>query len=530
MALWIPDWPVQAHRLEYDEQDPHPIALIAKHRVTACSAAARADGVRVGIREREAQLRCPNLITLPHDPEVDTRRFAPLLTSIEHWVPGVEPIRPGLVAVRARGPARYYGGEISAAIALHELISGLGFPETRVAIADGRFAAEQATRASSSDAEVTAPSPDTRIVPTDSTARFLAPLPVSRAADAELARTLQSLGIDTLGALAALPEPSVRERFGPAGIRAHRLASGLAETHIDEIRPRTPPEDFSVHIELEPPAAGADHLAFACSALTDRFDERLRTAGLVCTEVRIELTDDTGIRHERHWAHPRHFTGADLIGRLRWQSEALPQHERSSGIARVQITPVHTDRASAHEPGLWNTGPHERVHHHLSRAQGLLGHEGVGTATLTGGRLLTERWRYVPWSTPLSASQKQNRHSSAAQLPRSGPWPGNLVGPLPTVVFAEPLPVALHDANNTPVGIDDDLLTSPPTRFLIAPNSEVPQAIDTAVSAWSRPWPLRERWWRGHATRFRLQVLLADGDAWLLLGQDGTWTAEGRYL
>lgn len=106
-----------------------------------------------------------------------------------------------------------------------------------------------------------------------------------------------------------------------------------------------------------------------------------------------------------------------------------------------------------------------------------------------------------------------------------------MTGPLPAVVFPEPVPVTLLDANGTPVTIDsDDLLSAHPARLHVPPHSVGSEAVDAATNAWSRPWPLREGWWRGRPERFRLQLLLTDGDAWLLLHQGGVWAAEGRYL
>ena len=92
------------------------MALFEANRVVSCSAAAQAEGVRRGHRRREAQVRCPALVVAPFDADRDHRVFAPLLDRLEEVSPGIQVIRPGLVALRMRGPARYYGGELPAAI------------------------------------------------------------------------------------------------------------------------------------------------------------------------------------------------------------------------------------------------------------------------------------------------------------------------------------------------------------------------------------------------------------------------------
>ncbi|WP_244302856.1 DNA polymerase Y family protein [Leucobacter coleopterorum] len=435
LVFWVPDWPIQAFLRDQEEAPDPAIALIAQHRVVACSPAARVEGVRIGLREREAQSRCPSLVVHTHDPELDLRRFAPVAAELERLVPGVEVRRPGLCAMRARGPARYYGSEEQAANALISLAIELGLPDAGVGIADGLFAAEQAVRETTNSALVASPSERVRIVPPGNSAAFLSPLPVSRVTSESFATLLVGLGIRTLGALAALPEEAVQQRFGTEGVAAHRRARAADPSNSDKAQPRVPAREFSAEIAFEPPVDTAEQLGFACSALAEQFVAGFIAEHLVCTALRVELTDDIGAHHEREWLHPRHFTAADTVGRIRWQAAAIARaSERTgAGITHVRVTPTHTDHAAAHEPGLWNNEPDARVHHHLSRVQSRLGHTGVGTIELAGGRLLAERQRFVPWGT--TRAQKPSHRTSAA-----APWPGAIIGPTPARFFLSPSP------------------------------------------------------------------------------------------
>ena len=144
--LWVPDWPVAAHAQAHRIPLTEPIALIEKGMVFACSAAARAEGVRRGMRQREAQSRCTGLHLLRYDAALDSRAFEPVLTALEESLPGLHPVRPGTVAVRARGPARYYGGEQAAALTVLGTSPRSRSSGARVGIADGLFAAERAAR------------------------------------------------------------------------------------------------------------------------------------------------------------------------------------------------------------------------------------------------------------------------------------------------------------------------------------------------------------------------------------------------
>ena len=116
LGVWCPDWPVVAAGVEPGV----PAAVVHANRVVACSGAARAEGVRRGLRRREAQARCPELVVLEHDPGRDARAFEPVVAAVEAAVcPRVEIVRPGVCAFATRGPSRYFGGdeELAATVA-----------------------------------------------------------------------------------------------------------------------------------------------------------------------------------------------------------------------------------------------------------------------------------------------------------------------------------------------------------------------------------------------------------------------------
>ena len=115
MMIWCPDWPVHAATQAAGAGPDEPVAVLDKGRVVACSAAARADGIRRGLRARDAQSRCPELVVLAYDPVIDARAFEPVVAALEALVPGVQIVRPGMCAIRARGPRRFYGSEEKAA-------------------------------------------------------------------------------------------------------------------------------------------------------------------------------------------------------------------------------------------------------------------------------------------------------------------------------------------------------------------------------------------------------------------------------
>ncbi|MEJ1086756.1 DNA polymerase Y family protein [Microbacterium sp. Mu-80] len=512
-VLWFPDWPLRA---VLGTAPPHPpTALVHGNLVVACTASARAQGVRAGQRRRLAQGRSPSLRMLPHDPAADERAFLPVVRLVEQHAPGVHLLRPGLAALRSRGISRYHGGEGEAADALLALLTEAGYPEVCIGVADGVFTAELAAHAAE-----TADGRRRSIVPPGGSRDFLAPLPVPVLGDDELAGLLHRLGISTLGEFAGLDAMAVRDRLGEQGARLHALAQG-ADSRPPA--PRPPDPELVREIEFDAPLGQSDQIAFAVRQTADAVLLALGDASLVCTEARIDLTDDDGGVFSRSWLHPTCFDAGDLVDRVRWQLETLVErsdrgrtdgeHDAAHafrGIVAVRIAPIAVDDAAHHQPGLFGPGTDERLHHAVSRVQTLLGHRGVVTATMSGGRMLADRQVLTPWG-----------ERAVLERDPSQPWPGSLPGPLPAEVFSPLHPITVTGAEGVPVTVDDR-----------GELSCAPALIDgSQIVAWAGPWPLHEHRWDGARARsgHRFQLVDARQRAWLVFCADGRWWAEGRY-
>ena len=503
LVVWCPDWPVTAAGVG----DRAPVAVVYANRVVACSATAREEGVRRGLRRREAQGRCPQLAVLEHDPGRDARAFEPVVAAVEAFAPRVEIVRPGVCAVGTRGPSRYFGGDEAladrVAAAVGALLTGEG---CRVGVADGPFAAGLAARQG-------------RVVAPGQSPAFLAPLPVGALERPELADLLVRLGIRTLGAFAALPTTDVLARFGPEGALAHRLARGLDERPLVG---RAPPPELAVQVELDPPAQRVDTAAFAAKALADELHERLSGRGLACTRIAIEAETEHGESLSRLWRHDGALTPVATAERVRWQldgwlsgtlaSAAAP----TAGLSLLRLVPDQVVPGDGRQLDFWGgaaeaTGRAARA---LARVQGMLGPEAVVTAVRSGGRGPAEQVTLVPWGEPVAVGD------------RSAPWPGQVPPPSPATVFAEPVAALVVDAHGSPVGVTGRCaVTAPPARVSVAgePWEE--------VVAWAGPWPVDERWWDPSARRrrARFQVATAGGSAWLLALEAGSWWADAVY-
>lgn len=532
LVLVCPDWPVVAAGVPPTE----PAVVVAANRVRACSVAARAHGVRVGQRRREAQAACPELAVVVVDEHRDARAFEVVLASLDAVTPHLEVTRPGWCAFPTRGPSRYFGGDealaervrITVDAVLDSLpggpggLSGPGGPGgpggvgCRVGVADGPFAAGVAARRAR----------PVRVVPPGGSAGFLAPLPIRVLGRPELTGVLERLGVGTLGALAALPSADVAGRFGAEGTWAHRLASG------DDPRPPAvtdPPPDLSVVTELDPPAERADRAAFGARALAAELDERLGRRGLACTRLRVELETEHGETRIRSWRHEGALHPPAVVDRVRWQLEGWltgpPAHRPTAGVMRLALVPEEVMAASGRQLGFWGgeTASAERAARALARVQGLLGPDAALLPRWRGGRSPSEEVDLVPAHavdlTDPDGPAADERSSARA------PWPGRVPTPSPARLVVEPVAAEVRATTGDLVGVDArGLLSDDPAVVVLAGRPR-------SVVAWAGPWPADERWWDPprRRRRARLQVLTDEGTAHLLALEGGAWWAEATY-
>lgn len=506
IAVWCPDWPVTAAIAVAGSPADAPTAVFAAGRVAASNHPARTAGVRRGQRRREAQARCPELAVLERDDAVEARAFEPLVTALESIAPGVEITRPGLAAIAARGPSRYFGGETAVVQELSRALAEVTV-DVLIGVADGAFAAARAAR-------------QALIVPPGGSARFLAGLPVStldESGTSELIDLLGRLGLRTLGDFAALPARDVLDRFGPAGAWAHRQAGG----HDDRpVAARRPPADLDVETSFEPPLERADTVTFSTRESAERFVAALAARGLACTCLELQVACEGGEQSLRRWRHAGVLGAGDVLDRVRWQLEGwLSGSARPrSGVSRLRLVPVETVPLGTHQQALWGGAGDgdERAQRALARVQTLLGHGAVLTAAVDEGRSPARRTRL----TPRGDAPEPGR-------PAPAPWPGRLPAPAPSVLIDPPRPVQVLDAAGHPVTVTErGAVPMPPTRF--GPDG----SATVAVQAWAGPWPYDERWWDAASAQrcARFQLVDARGRGYLVRCTLGADTAPGWAL
>ena len=196
---------------------------------------------------------------------------------------GLECERAGEAFFEVGGLLGLYGGERGGVL---DAAAGVLRLPARIGVAPSRFAA----RAAAGQAE-------RRVVPGSRLREFLARIPVAHltprlglapAEAADLAETLERLGVPTLGALAALTPAQAADRFGPVGPRALRAARG----EEPPLRPRRPHEELAAELELPEGTAGG-RLEHALGLLVDRLlaDPRRRGRTLLGMRLGALLAD-----------------------------------------------------------------------------------------------------------------------------------------------------------------------------------------------------------------------------------------------
>ncbi|WP_057346450.1 DNA polymerase Y family protein [Mycobacterium tuberculosis] len=519
LAIWCMDWPAVAAAAAAGLSATAPVAVTLANRVIACSATARAAGVRRGLRRREAAARCPQLFIATADADRDARLFEGVIAAVDDLVPRAELLRPGLLVLPVRGPARFFGSEQMAAERLIDAVAAAG-AECQVGIADRLSTAVFAARAG-------------RIVEPGGDARFLSLLSIRQLATEpslsgpgrdDLTDLLWRMGIRTIGQFAALSRTDVASRFGADAVAAHRFARGEPERAPCG---REPPPDLAAELACDPPIDRVDAAAFAGRSLAAELHRALMAAGVGCTRLAIHAVTANGEERSRVWRCAEPLTEDATADRVRWQLDGWLNNRNArdrptAAVTLLRLQAVETVSASEGlQLPLWGgLGEQDRLRARraLVRVQGLLGPEAVRVPVLSGGHGPAERITLTVLG--LVAPEP------VPQADPGQPWPGRLPDPSPAVLFDDP--VDLLDAQGNPIRVTSrGMFSADPARLRV-------RGRDDRLGWWAGPWPDDERWWdpdRASGRTARAQVLL-DGDpgtALLLCYRQRRWYLEGSY-
>ena len=293
-CLRIPHLDLRIALLDQPELDGMPLALSnpesGRAVVLDVTDEASARGIRAGMTLREATALVPEAVIVMPNPAMVSRISHQILTQLESLSPLVEPDEQeqGCWYVDLRGLGRHYPTTTAAAERMIACVNPILRP--RAGIATARFTARIASG-------IARPG-QVRGVPAGTEKVFLASAPVAWLPfPPEMTNQLRRLGLQTMGAVAALPPSKLAARFGPDGRLAWELASGIDERRVT---PRPRQETIVEELAMPTPAISREMMMVGLRMMVNRAFSRKELKGKQVRQVTLRAM----LENRRSWERP----------------------------------------------------------------------------------------------------------------------------------------------------------------------------------------------------------------------------------
>lgn len=447
-------------------------------RVLDANARARAEGVRPGLADAEAVVRCPGLVRRPASAEAETAARHALLEACLSVSPRLEDAAPGLVHVDLAGLGRVFGDESELGRRLRRHAHAVGL-EARVGIAGSRAAAGVAARLGS----------PVHVLPPGAERAALAAVPLATLEwPAALAATFARWGLATLGDLAALPRAGVGARLGPAGLAAHDRAAGVDRAPF---RAWKPPPFWAEAQGLDWEITTVPALVPVLERVLTRLCARLAGAQLLIDVLEVRLALGSGGLHARSVALAAPLgEAAPIVSLLALEIEAHPPPAAVTGVAlSARVVPRR-----AAPGGLWQPpAPAPRdLATVLTRLTLLVGGANVGTPVVVDSHR-PDDYTLAPFDGHARAGDGvPGRDDDPAR-------PHPIAGSLALRRLRPPRLVEVDTHDGRPTRVRDT------------------SGLDAAVETSAGPWRLSGHWWDTDAwAHDEWDVALSDHTVWRL--------------
>lgn len=265
LSIWLPALAIERWAKTSDEPPETPVVLTVEGAhgpvVHALTRAAAERGARAGARLTDARALDPALVARPADPQGDLTLLRRLAAWAQRWSPLVEADGADCLRLDVTGVAHLFGGEEALARDVAGRFAAIGLT-ARTAIAPTASAAWALSHFAPG---LCGPEIEAR----------LAPLPVSSLRlDPATVRTLERLGLKSVGALARIPRLALARRFRGAGdvVEALDRALGCKAEPLTAIAGRPPP---APRLRLEEPATHSEAARQALERLVPDLEDEL---------------------------------------------------------------------------------------------------------------------------------------------------------------------------------------------------------------------------------------------------------------
>ncbi|HEX6071700.1 MAG TPA: DUF6504 family protein [Sphingomicrobium sp.] len=273
--------------------------------IHAVTEAAATRGARPGARLTDARALDPTLVAVPADPAGDEALLERLARWAHRWSPLVEIDGADALRLDVTGVAHLFGGEDGLVRDIRRRFAQIGLT-TRVAIAPTAAAAWALSHFGQSPITVTPAKAGVHVsanlealgksIDMDASLRWhdeIKPLHVSALRlDPDTVRTLERLGLKTIGALLEMPRLALARRFREDVVDALDRALGRKPEPLTAVPAAAPPRAL---LKLEEPATHPEAPGQALGRLIPRLVEQLQhrhlgARGLSLTGYRVDGT------------------------------------------------------------------------------------------------------------------------------------------------------------------------------------------------------------------------------------------------
>ena len=375
-------------------------ARAAGEWVAAASYEARVFGIHSAMPSTRARRLCPHAVFLPGDHSHYGEVSDQVMAILADVTPLVEPLSLDEAFLDVRGAARLLGPAPELAAEIRSRILEQEQLTCSVGVASSKFMAKLATERAKPRVEPSGPvwGSGVHVVEAGAELDFLHPLPVTAlfGVGPATARRLTRLGVETVGDLAALPEPSLVAALGTAaGRQLHQLANGIDERPVVVNRlPRSISHEETFARDLHARSA----LEAEVARLGDAVARRLRASSLVARTIVLKVRFGDFKTITRSATLPDPTDGArDVVAAAHGLLAAV---DTTPGVRLLGVGASGLVDASTQQLSFEDGAPlHDSAERVADRIRDRFGDSAIGTAAAIrrGGRLrspldVDQRW------------------------------------------------------------------------------------------------------------------------------------------
>jgi DNA polymerase-4 len=284
----------------------------ARGVVSAASYEARAFGVHSAMPLRIAHRLCPGGVFLPGQFDRYRELSRQVMRIFASYTPLVEPISLDEAFLDVTASRAAFGDGETIARALKQRVLDEAGLVVSVGVATNKLCAKVASDLRKPDALV--------VVPPGGEAAFLAPLPVSRlwGVGPQSRQTLADYGVATIGQLAAMPEGTLRRRFGIHGAELRLRAQGVDPSRVVTAQaPKSVGHELTFNHDVSDPARLEATLLDLAESVASRLRHHELAAGAVQLKLRYEgfdtITRQAPLGHQVRDSEPLYEMAVSLL-------------------------------------------------------------------------------------------------------------------------------------------------------------------------------------------------------------------------